>query len=85
MNTALASRPAKRALPDFDKVLDALGAWVLAIVWISPLLFATWAALQPSGTALGLDFSNPLTFENFTRKLYLPTLHLFCVQKSCFR
>ena len=27
-------------LPDLDKVLDALGAWVLAIVWISPLLFA---------------------------------------------
>ena len=47
MNTAFASPPAKRALPDFDKVLDALGAWVLAIVWISTLLFATWAALQP--------------------------------------
>lgn len=65
MNTIVTSISPKRRLPDLDKVFDAVGAWVLAIVWISPLLFATWAALQPSGTALGMDFSNPLTFENF--------------------
>lgn len=70
MNVHLGTRPSHIAqphirFPDLARILDTLGAWVLALVWIAPLLFALWAALQPSGSALELDFSAPLTLQNF--------------------
>jgi sn-glycerol 3-phosphate transport system permease protein len=45
--------------------LDALGAWLLAIVWISPLIFAVWAAFHTPEGALSFRLSAPLTLENF--------------------
>jgi sn-glycerol 3-phosphate transport system permease protein len=45
--------------------LDAIGAWVLAIVWISPLMFAVWAAFHTPEGALSFKLSAPLTLENF--------------------
>ncbi|HEX5999236.1 MAG TPA: carbohydrate ABC transporter permease [Hyphomicrobiaceae bacterium] len=45
--------------------LDALGAWLLALVWISPLLFACWAAFHHPADALHLDPSRPWTLDNF--------------------
>ena len=45
--------------------LDAIGAWVLALVWIAPLVFAVWAAFHTPRAALAFDISAPLTFANF--------------------
>ncbi len=45
--------------------LDAIGAWVLAIVWISPLVFAVWAAFHTPEGALSFRLNAPLTLENF--------------------
>src|SRR5690606_3009848 len=45
--------------------LDAIGAWVLALVWIAPLVFAVWAAFHTPRAALAFDISAPLTFDNF--------------------
>ena len=56
--------PARRksfALPS----LDSIGAWVLAIVWISPLVFAVWAAFHTPDGALSFKLTAPLTLENF--------------------
>lgn len=70
MNVHLGTCPSHITQPhirfsDLARILDTLGAWVLALVWIAPLSFALWAALQPSGSALALDFSAPLTLQNF--------------------
>lgn len=45
--------------------LDAAGAWLLALLWIAPLLFAAWASLHPPGQALDFSLASPFTLENF--------------------
>jgi sn-glycerol 3-phosphate transport system permease protein len=45
--------------------LDTLGAWLLAIVWVSPLVFAVWAAFHTPAGALSFKLNAPLTLENF--------------------
>ena len=47
--------------------LEAVAAWVLGILWIMPLLYAFWAAFHHSGEATRLDFTAPLTLDNFVR------------------
>jgi sn-glycerol 3-phosphate transport system permease protein len=48
-------------------VLDTIGAWVLGILWILPLLYAVWAAFHPPAYATRFDLLAPLTLENFQR------------------
>lgn len=45
--------------------LDTIGAWLLAIVWVSPLVFAVWAAFHTPDGALSFKLNAPLTLENF--------------------
>ncbi|UOM35738.1 carbohydrate ABC transporter permease [Acuticoccus sp. I52.16.1] len=45
--------------------LDTLGALVLALAWISPLLFALWAAFHSPSAAVSFDLSAPWTLANF--------------------
>ncbi len=49
--------------------LETIGAWVLAILWISPLLYALWAAFHGSEYAIHFDLFAPLTLENFKEAL----------------
>ena len=55
----------KTALGQPAGVLSTIGAWVLALCWISPLLYAVWAAIHPSEFATKLIWNAPLTLENF--------------------
>lgn len=48
-----------------DGLLDAAGAWLLALIWIAPLLFAVWASLMPSGHALDFSGSVMPTLDNY--------------------
>jgi sn-glycerol 3-phosphate transport system permease protein len=57
-----AAVPVSRALAPG---LDTIGAWVLAIVWIAPLLFAVWASVRAPAAALSFDLSAPFTLDNF--------------------
>lgn len=50
-------------------LLEALGAWMLAILWISPLLYAFWAAFHPTEYAVNFDLFAPLTLDNFRSAL----------------
>lgn len=63
MSTATAYAPTRRifSLPS----LDTCGAWLLAIVWVSPLVFAVWAAFHTPEGALSFKLNAPLTLENF--------------------
>lgn len=45
--------------------LETLGAWVLGLAWIMPLLYALWAAFHPSEFATRFVLTAPLTLDNF--------------------
>jgi sn-glycerol 3-phosphate transport system permease protein len=47
--------------------LEKIGAWVLAILWLAPLLYAAWAAFHPAAYATHFDVAAPLTFANFEK------------------
>ena len=45
--------------------LEVSAAWLLAILWISPLLYALWAGFHPPEFATRFELFAPLTFANF--------------------
>lgn len=47
------------------QVLDTLGAVLLAIVWISPLVFAFWAAFHSTSDAVNFNLAGAWTLSNF--------------------
>jgi sn-glycerol 3-phosphate transport system permease protein len=49
----------------FQRVLETTAAWLLAIIWITPLLYACWAAFHFSGDSAQFSLSTPLTLSNF--------------------
>ncbi|MGM0544786.1 MAG: carbohydrate ABC transporter permease [Pseudomonadota bacterium] len=64
MNTTTTTAPRSRyvSVPS----LDTVAAWLLAIIWIFPLLYAFWAAFHPSEFMVNFEILAPLTLENFT-------------------
>ena len=64
MDTVLTAPAQRRAvsLPS----LDILGAHVLALLWIAPLLYACWAAFRDPSAALRLDLASGWTLGNFS-------------------
>ena len=46
-------------------MLLTAGTWVLALLWIAPLLFALWAAVHTSTDATHFNLGAPLTIDNF--------------------
>ncbi len=53
----------------YTEILEIIGAWVLAVLWISPLLYAFWAAFHPSAYSTNFDLFAPLTLDNFREAL----------------
>ena len=47
--------------------LTNLGAWLLAILWVLPLLYAFWTAFHPAEFAARFDLFSPWTLDNFLR------------------
>ncbi len=47
------------------RFLEIIGAWMLAIIWVLPLLYALWTAFHPGEYATRFSFTAPLTLENF--------------------
>ena len=64
MNTTTPYAPRSRffSIP----ALETVAAWLLAIIWIFPLLYAFWAAFHPSEFMVNFELFAPLTLENFT-------------------
>lgn len=60
-----ASDTAPRARLDWGHWLETAAAWLLAVVWAAPLLYAVWAAFHPTGYAARFDLTAPLTLGNF--------------------
>jgi sn-glycerol 3-phosphate transport system permease protein len=51
----------------FDNALNTLGAWLLALLWLLPLLYAVWSAIHPSEFSARFDLLAPLTTDNFSK------------------
>jgi sn-glycerol 3-phosphate transport system permease protein len=49
--------------------LVTVAGWLLAAIWILPLVYAVWTAFHPAAFATRLDLLAPLTLENFERVL----------------
>ncbi len=62
------TRPA-HTTRSYTEILEYIGAWVLALLWIAPLLYAFWAAFHPSEYSTNFDLLAPLTLDNFREAL----------------
>ena len=47
--------------------VEKIAAWLLAILWLSPLLYAFWAAFHPPEFATTFEPLAPLTLANFEK------------------
>ena len=45
--------------------IEAAGAILLALIWISPLVYAFWAAFHSTSDAVNFNLFSPWTLENF--------------------
>ena len=60
-NTMSGRRPFTLRVPG----LETVAAWLLAMIWIFPLLYAVWAAFHPPAYMVRFDLFAPLTLDNF--------------------
>ncbi len=49
------------------RYLDTAAAWMLAILWGLPLLYAIWTAFHPAEFSTSFNLLAPLTLENFRK------------------
>lgn len=47
------------------RTLETVGAWLLGILWLLPLVYALWASVHTREAATTFDLTAPLTFDNF--------------------
>lgn len=47
--------------------IDTVAAWMLALMWILPLVYAVWTAFHPSEYSTRFALLAPLTLDNFAR------------------
>jgi sn-glycerol 3-phosphate transport system permease protein len=47
------------------RAVETAAGWLLACIWIAPLLYAGWAAFHPTGYATRFEPLAPLTLANF--------------------
>ena len=52
---------------DYDRVLNTLAAWILALFWLLPLAYAVWTAFHPAEFETRFDPFAPLTLQNFAQ------------------
>ena len=67
MNARIAKAPAARPLLGSVTVLDTVAAWLLALLWILPLVYAVWTAFHAPEFATRFSLSAPWTLDNFRR------------------
>ena len=48
-----------------DTLLNTVGAWLLALLWLLPLAYAVWSAIHPGEFAARFVLTAPLTTDNF--------------------
>jgi sn-glycerol 3-phosphate transport system permease protein len=64
MSASALTLPHARAV-GFGRGLEIVGAWLLGILWILPLLWAVWSAIHPAAASAQPGLFAPLTLHNF--------------------
>jgi len=72
-------------------VIESAAAWLLAILWLLPLLYAFWTAFHPPEFSARFNLLAPLTLDNFVQawnaapfaRYYLNTFLLVTLILSC--
>lgn len=49
----------------YDRFLNTVAAWLLALMWLLPLAYATWTAIHPPEFETRFELFAPLTLQNF--------------------
>ena len=49
--------------------LETIGAWLLALLWVLPLVYAFWTAFHPSEFSTRFVLSAPWTLDNFVKAM----------------
>ena len=73
------------------RALETSAAWLLAILWLLPLLYALWTAFHPAEFSVRFDPLAPLTLKNFVQawhaapfaRYFLNTFLLVTLILSC--
>ena len=52
---------------NIGSALEHIGAWMLGILWLLPVVFAFWSAFHPPEFSTRFDLFAPLTLDNFSR------------------
>ena len=47
------------------RALNITGAWLLALLWVLPLIYAVWTAFHPAAYEARFELFAPVTLENF--------------------
>lgn len=50
---------------NYDRLLNTLAGWILALFWLLPLAYATWTAFHPAEFETRFELFAPLTLQNF--------------------
>jgi len=61
--SVIASRPVRFALPSVR--LDTIGAWLLGLLWILPLLWAIWSSIHLPAEVANFNLFGRVTLQNF--------------------
>ena len=72
-------------------VIESAAAWLLAILWLLPLIYAFWTAFHPAEFSARFNLLAPLTLDNFVQawnaapfaRYYLNTFLLVTLILSC--
>ncbi len=51
----------------FSRTLETVGAWLLGLLWVLPLVYAVWTAFHPAEFSTRFVLTAPLTLDNFVR------------------
>ncbi|HTC12452.1 MAG TPA: carbohydrate ABC transporter permease, partial [Acetobacteraceae bacterium] len=66
MSATVATLPLSRGLAgQAGRWIEIIGAWLLGVLWILPLLWAIWSAIHPADVQAGFNLFAPLTLQNF--------------------
>ena len=65
--SAVPDAPIRSLSFDYDRALNTLAAWCLALFWLLPLAYAVWTAFHPPEFETRFELFAPLTLQNFAQ------------------
>lgn len=67
MTVAAAKPIVRKKIFDFERLLNTVAAWMLALFWVLPLAYAIWTAFHPPEFETRFELFAPVTLNNFVQ------------------